>query len=58
MSQTAQKTPPTHSSNLTSGLESLEQEMRVDSLPLEGQLPAWLQGSLVRTGPAKWEREW
>ena len=55
MSQTAQKTPPTHSSNLTSGLDSLEQEMRVDSLPLEGQLPAWLQGSLVRTGPAKWE---
>ena len=55
MSQTAEKTSPAHSSNLTSGLASLEQEMRVDSLPLEGQLPAWLQGSLVRTGPAKWE---
>jgi beta,beta-carotene 9',10'-dioxygenase len=55
MSQTAQKTSPAQSSDLTSGLESLEQEMRIDSLPLEGQLPSWLQGSLVRTGPAKWE---
>ena len=55
MTQTAQKTPPAHTSNLTGGLESLEQETRIDSLPLEGQLPSWLQGSLVRTGPAKWE---
>ena len=55
MSQTAQQTPPTHSSDLTAGLDSLDREVRVDSLPLEGQLPAWLQGSLVRTGPAKWE---
>ena len=37
------------------GFDSLERETRVDSLPLHGQLPAWLQGSLVRTGPAKWE---
>ena len=44
MSQTAQQTPPTHSSDLTAGLDSLDREVRVDSLPLEGQLPAWLQG--------------
>ena len=37
------------------GFESLENEVRVDSLPLEGELPDWLTGSLVRTGPAKWE---
>jgi carotenoid cleavage dioxygenase-like enzyme len=37
------------------GLESLDDEVRVDSLPLTGQLPAWLTGSLVRTGPAKFE---
>ena len=37
------------------GFESLESEVRVDSLPLSGALPGWLQGSLVRTGPAKWE---
>ncbi len=22
---------------------------------MEGELPRWLQGSLIRTGPAKWE---
>ncbi len=37
------------------GFESMESEVRVESLPLQGELPAWLTGSLVRTGPAKWE---
>jgi carotenoid cleavage dioxygenase-like enzyme len=37
------------------GFESLSDEVRVDSLPLTGELPPWLQGSLLRTGPAKWE---
>lgn len=39
------------------GFRSLgpEHEVAVDSLPLEGSLPAWLTGSLVRTGPAKWD---
>ena len=37
------------------GFESLEAETRIDSLPVRGQLPPWLQGSLIRTGPAKWE---
>ena len=41
--------------DLTGGFDSLDRETRVDSLPLEGRLPDWLQGSLVRTGPAKWE---
>jgi len=41
--------------DLTAGFESLDRETRVDRLPLEGRLPDWLQGSLVRTGPAKWE---
>jgi beta,beta-carotene 9',10'-dioxygenase len=41
--------------DLTGGFESLDRETRVDRLPLEGRLPGWLQGSLVRTGPAKWE---
>jgi len=55
MSQTAQQTPRTQASDLTGGLESLEHETRIESLPVEGRLPDWLQGSLVRTGPAKWE---
>lgn len=39
----------------TGGFRSLDRETRVDQLPLEGQLPDWLGGSLIRTGPAKWE---
>jgi carotenoid cleavage dioxygenase-like enzyme len=37
------------------GFQSLQDETRIDSLPVEGQLPAWLHGSLFRTGPARWE---
>jgi beta,beta-carotene 9',10'-dioxygenase len=37
------------------GLESLESETRIDRLPVTGELPSWLNGSLLRTGPAKWE---
>jgi beta,beta-carotene 9',10'-dioxygenase len=37
------------------GLESMEQETRIDSLPVRGEVPRWLTGSLLRTGPAKWE---
>jgi len=37
------------------GFESLEEETRIDSLPVQGKVPAWLQGSLIRTGPSKWE---
>lgn len=44
-----------HGPAYVKGLESLEDETRVDSLPLRGELPAWLTGSLIRTGPAKWE---
>jgi carotenoid cleavage dioxygenase-like enzyme len=37
------------------GFESLDRETTIDSLPLEGTLPKWLEGSLIRTGPARWE---
>jgi beta,beta-carotene 9',10'-dioxygenase len=37
------------------GFDSLEQETHLDGLPVQGELPPWLQGSLIRTGPAKWE---
>ena len=37
------------------GFESLEDETRIDGLPVRGKLPPWLAGSLIRTGPAKWE---
>jgi beta,beta-carotene 9',10'-dioxygenase len=37
------------------GFSTLEQEVVVDELELSGELPAWLQGSLLRTGPARFE---
>lgn len=39
----------------TLGFRTLEQELTVDELALTGQLPSWLHGSLLRTGPAKFE---
>jgi beta,beta-carotene 9',10'-dioxygenase len=37
------------------GFSSLEAERTVDALELEGALPKWLSGSLLRTGPARFE---
>lgn len=37
------------------GFTSLEEETAVDSLPVTGRLPSWLNGALVRVTPAKLE---
>jgi beta,beta-carotene 9',10'-dioxygenase len=37
------------------GFDSLERETHLAALPVQGRLPAWLRGSLLRTGPARWE---
>jgi beta,beta-carotene 9',10'-dioxygenase len=37
------------------GLTNLDDEIVVDHLELEGELPSWLGGSLLRTGPARWD---
>ena len=37
------------------GFQTLEQEAVIDSLPVDGALPDWLAGTLLRTGPAKFE---
>lgn len=55
MSQAVSPTTATTPTDLTAGFDSLERETRVDQLPIEGRLPDWLRGSLLRTGPAKWE---
>jgi beta,beta-carotene 9',10'-dioxygenase len=39
----------------SAGFGSLEHETVVEELPLRGELPVWLSGSLLRTGPAKFE---
>ena len=37
------------------GFSTLEQESVIDELPIQGELPPWLEGSLLRTGPARFE---
>ncbi len=39
----------------TLGFTTLERETTIEQLPLSGTLPAWLSGSLLRTGPTKFE---
>lgn len=34
------------------GLSSLNKEVEIGSLPIQGQIPIWLSGSLFRNGPA------
>jgi carotenoid cleavage dioxygenase-like enzyme len=45
--------PPTSAPTL--GFSTLERELTADQLELSGTLPRWLAGSLLRTGPAKFE---
>ncbi len=47
--------PAVTRSTPTLGFATLEHETTVDELPVTGELPAWLTGSLLRTGPAKFE---
>jgi beta,beta-carotene 9',10'-dioxygenase len=37
------------------GFTTLRKEVRLDRLPVEGRLPDWLRGTLVRNGPAQFE---
>jgi carotenoid cleavage dioxygenase-like enzyme len=37
------------------GFTTLEAEVDLDSLPIEGTIPEWLGGTLLRNGPAKYE---
>ncbi|HEV7460078.1 MAG TPA: carotenoid oxygenase family protein [Solirubrobacteraceae bacterium] len=41
--------------NHAAGFETLDAEVSVDRLPVQGELPPWLRGSLIRTGPARFE---
>lgn len=37
------------------GLETLDAEVTLDSLAVEGEIPGWLTGTLLRNGPARFE---
>jgi len=39
----------------TIGFRSLDEEITDRSLPVEGSVPSWLSGTLLRNGPAKFE---
>jgi len=38
-------------------LEDLNEEIVIDSLPVQGKIPHWLEGTLIRNGPAKFHLE-
>jgi beta,beta-carotene 9',10'-dioxygenase len=48
-------TPSTSAAGPRLGFSTLERETTVDELELSGELPSWLAGSLLRTGPAQFE---
>lgn len=37
------------------GFTTLDHERHIDALPVDGSIPPWLAGTLVRTGPARYE---
>ena len=37
------------------GFTTLDREIAIDRLPVEGKVPDWLSGALIRTGPARFE---
>jgi beta,beta-carotene 9',10'-dioxygenase len=37
------------------GLKTLDDEIVVDRLPVQGELPSWLAGTLIRNGPAMFD---
>jgi beta,beta-carotene 9',10'-dioxygenase len=41
--------------NHAAGFETLDHEVSVDRLPVQGEVPPWLSGALIRTGPARFE---
>jgi beta,beta-carotene 9',10'-dioxygenase len=55
MATAAPASPAPPSTEPTLGFSTLEQETVLDELELSGELPQWLGGSLLRTGPAKFE---
>src|ERR1700676_5151161 len=43
------------SDGISLGFATLEHERTIEQLSVSGTLPAWLTGSLLRTGPARFE---
>lgn len=43
------------SKKFSKGFETLDREVVIDDLPVQGSLPLWLEGALLRNGPAMFE---
>src|SRR3954447_17567115 len=41
--------------NATAGFADLDEEVALESIPVTGELPSWLGGSLIRAPPAKFD---
>src|SRR5262245_66044563 len=52
---TAQKPRTDDQARYALGFATLDREVSKVPLPLEGTLPQWLGGNLIRAGPAKFE---
>ena len=49
-------TPPGHADpGAALGFSDQRSEVVIDALPVRGEIPAWLTGSLLRNGPAQWD---
>jgi carotenoid cleavage dioxygenase-like enzyme len=44
-----------NSHSYAAGFAGLDSEVSVDRLPIQGSFPEWLSGTLLRTGPAKYD---
>jgi len=44
-------------SKFAKGFQTFEQEIQIEQLDVQGEVPQWLAGSLFRTGPSKFELE-
>jgi beta,beta-carotene 9',10'-dioxygenase len=54
-SQNRDEMSPVDASPYALGFASLEREISACALPVRGELPLWLNGSLIRTAPARFE---
>src|SRR3954447_20253147 len=51
----------TADATIAQGFRTLDEEVVLDDVPVEGELPGWLEGTLVRNGPARFDdglRHW
>lgn len=37
------------------GFSALDRELTVEDVPVEGEIPSWLSGALIRNGPGTWD---